>query len=298
MRVGLIGTGYWARDTHAPALAGSPHAELVGVWGRRAEAVAQIAAGVGTRAYDDLDRLLADVDAAVLAVPPAVQASLAPVCAAAGVHLLLEKPLATQVDAAERVVEAVDAAGVAALVFFTSRFRPEQRRWIEVARERTWHTAHASWVAHVYEPSAPPDAGDWRQVDGALFDIGCHAVSVALGTLGRVESVVAGRGIGDTVHFVARHSSGASSTTTVSMTAPARATQSLFTVFGDAGVVSMPTPLSPPIVAARSAVADLAELVRTGERRHDCDVHVGLDVVRVLAAVRESLGTGAAVTVA
>ncbi|NED12433.1 gfo/Idh/MocA family oxidoreductase, partial [Streptomyces sp. SID9124] len=37
LRVGLAGTGPWARNTHAPALAAHPGVVLSGVWGRRAE---------------------------------------------------------------------------------------------------------------------------------------------------------------------------------------------------------------------------------------------------------------------
>ncbi|NEC18781.1 gfo/Idh/MocA family oxidoreductase, partial [Streptomyces parvus] len=38
LRIGLLGTGPWARNTQAPALAAHPGVELSGVWGRRAEA--------------------------------------------------------------------------------------------------------------------------------------------------------------------------------------------------------------------------------------------------------------------
>ena len=77
MRFGLVGTGYWASFTHAPALATTPGATLAAVWGRDADAAAALAARHGATAYDDFDAFLASVDVVAFAVPPHVQAPLA-----------------------------------------------------------------------------------------------------------------------------------------------------------------------------------------------------------------------------
>ena len=61
-------------------------------------------------AFDDLDELIAAVDAVAFSVPPNVQAELALPAAEAGRALLLEKPLALSVEAAERLVDAVRRA--------------------------------------------------------------------------------------------------------------------------------------------------------------------------------------------
>jgi len=124
---GLVGTGYWADVTHAAGIAAHPQAELVGVWGRDPAKAAALAAKHGVRAFDDLDELIAAVDAVAFSVPPDVQAELALPAAEAGRALLLEKPLALSVEAAERLVEAVRAPTV---VFFTCtpvRYDPAQR---------------------------------------------------------------------------------------------------------------------------------------------------------------------------
>ena len=76
MRFGLVGTGYWASSTHAPALATTAGARLTSVWGRDAGAAAALAARHGMTAYDDFDAFLASVDAVSFAVPPHVQAPL------------------------------------------------------------------------------------------------------------------------------------------------------------------------------------------------------------------------------
>ncbi len=97
MRIGLLGTGPWARAAHAPALDAHPGLDFVGVWGRRPEAAGELAAVHGVRAYDDVDALLADVDAVAAALPLYRTGGAGGAAARAGRHLLLDKPLATTV---------------------------------------------------------------------------------------------------------------------------------------------------------------------------------------------------------
>src|SRR3954465_488269 len=104
MRFGLVGTGFWAREAPGAGLKAAAAAELAGVWGRDRGRAEQAGASLDVRSYDDFDAMLVDVDAVSFAVPPDVQAELAVRAAAAGKHLLLEKPLATSVGAAREVV--------------------------------------------------------------------------------------------------------------------------------------------------------------------------------------------------
>ena len=124
VRFGLVGTGYWARETHAPGIAATAGATLAAVWGRDRAAASALAAGYGAVGHDDFDAFLAQVDAVSFAVPPDVQPALAMRAAAAGRHLLLEKPMALDEAAGDQLVAAVQSSGVAALVFFTHLFSP------------------------------------------------------------------------------------------------------------------------------------------------------------------------------
>ena len=130
MRFGLVGTGYWAKITHAPALASTPGAELAAVWGRAPAAAAALAADHGACAFEDFGAFLDGVDAVAFAVPPHVQAPLAVRAAQAGKHLLLEKPIALSAHDADKLVAAVEEAQVASVVFFTWRFNTEIRAWL------------------------------------------------------------------------------------------------------------------------------------------------------------------------
>lgn len=290
-RVGLLGTGPWAEIAHAPALSGHPDVEFTGVWGRRPEAAAALAARFGTRAYDDVDALIADVDAVAIALPPDVQAPLAARAAAAGRHLLLDKPLAATVGEARAVVEAAEASGVASVVFFTVRFDRTTGEWVdEQAAAGGWFTGRADWLGSVFAGGDSPFAASpWRREKGGLWDVGPHALSVLLPVFGDVTDVAAVRGSGDTVHVALRHAGGAASTATLSLTAPEPAAGVTVELRGERGVVTAPPPGEGAVEALRNAVDALIAAARTG-RPHPCDARFALRVTETLASVEEALG--------
>ncbi|MGW6916456.1 Gfo/Idh/MocA family protein [Kitasatospora sp. NPDC054939] len=299
MRIGLLGTGPWAERVHAPVLAGHPGVELAGVWGRRPEAAAALGAAHGAPGYADLDRLLADVDAVSIALPPTVQAELAVRAAEAGCHLLLDKPVALTVSDAHRVVEATAAHRVASVVFFTVRFGGEQQPWIEKqAAVGGWFTGRSDWLGSVFAPGSgsPYAASPWRREKGALWDVGPHALSVLLPVLGDATRVTAVDGPRDTVHLVLRHEGGASSTLALSLTAPVEGGGTGMELRGEAGTVQLPERGEGPVRALQRAVDALLESARTGEA-HPCDARFGLRVVEILAAAERSLASGSTVDV-
>ncbi len=288
MRIGLLGTGPWADLAYGPALSTHPDVDFTGVWGRRPEAARVIADRYGTRTYEDVDALIDDVEAIAIALPPAVQATYAARAARAGRHLLLDKPLAANVPDARSVVDAVQEAGVASVVFFTSRFIPEIRDWLaERAGQRGWFTAHAIWMGAL--DAGPFDDSPWRHEMGALWDVGPHALSVLMPVLGDVREVCAAtRGPGDTVHLVCRHVHGASSTATLSLTAPPATCGSVLELRGDAGVASLPPGDDDDVAALHRAIDALLDSARTG-RADACDAAFGRRVVEILSEAQKLL---------
>jgi predicted dehydrogenase len=295
LRFGVLGTGFWARTVHAAALAEHPGAELVGIWGRDAARAAEVGAEFEVPGTSDLDALLEQVDAVAVAVPPDVQVDLAVRAAQAGRHLLLEKPVALSVAGADRVAEAVRAAGVASVVFFTDRFRPETATWLEQAGRTRVAGGSVVWLGSL--AGTPFDASAWRHEHGALWDVGPHALALLTPALGPVAEVQAGGGLGDTVHLVLHHRSGAASTVTVSSTVAELAAGIEVSVHGDAGrLVLLPDREHPATDALRVAADELAAAALTGAS-HPCDVRFGRDVVAVLAAAARALGSGCRETV-
>ena len=293
LRFGVLGTGYWAQEAHATALAAHPDTELVAVWGRDPARTEAFAGRFGIRGHDDLDRLLGEVDAVAIAVPPDVQAELALRAAAAGRHLLLDKPLALSADAADRVAAAAATHQVTTLIFFTLRFLPEVAAWMdEVATTGGWHGGDGAWLGTALQPGSPFAGSPWRHRKGALWDLGPHMLSLVLPTLGPVERVAAGTGLGDTVHLVLHHQGGAASTLALSQTVPAAAEGIDLRLWGDGGRAAAPGFALDHLAALEVAIGQLADLVAAGATEHPCDVRLGRDSVAVLEAAERFLAAG------
>jgi predicted dehydrogenase len=294
MRVGLIGTGHWATTIHGRGVVDHPTAELVGVWGRDADRTRQTASELGTRAYDNLVGLIADVEALTFAVPPDVQASIATRAARAGKHLLLEKPIAISVRDAQGIQLAVGQAGVASIVFFTRRFIAEHEAWLTQAKETGgWECARVDMASAIFVEGNPFGNSPWRREKGALWDVGPHALSTLIPLLGRVESVVAGAGVRDQVHLVLQHDEGRSSTASLSLTVPPAAVGNSMYVYGEHGRLEAPSGRFDTAAAYRAALDALIAEASAGKTpSHACDVGFGAEVVGVLAAAEESLRSG------
>jgi predicted dehydrogenase len=292
LRFGVLGTGYWALETHATMLAAAADAELVAIWGRDPAKTEAAAARFGIAGFSDLDRLLAEVDAVAIAVPPDVQAELATRAAAAGRHLLLDKPLALSLDGANRVAKAVETAGVASLVFCTLRFLPDLAAWVEQATAGDWQGGDGAWLGTVFtEPDSPFAGSPWRRAKGALWDLGPHVLSLAVPVLGPVQRVTAAPGHGDTVHLILGHAGGASSTLTLSQTVPVPAAHIGLQVWGPSGRSATPPFELAHLDAMGEAIRQLTATVAAGKTTHPCDVRLGRHTVAVLDAAERFIST-------
>lgn len=284
MRFGVVGTHFWARAVHGRGVLAAPDAELVGVWGRDRGRTAAAAAELGVSPYDDFDRLLDDVDAVTFAVPPQVQAKLALTAANRGRHVLLEKPVATSVPAAQALAAAVASADVAATVFVTAKFTAERRAWVAELREGDpWLGANAVWLGSAFGPDSPFDT-PWRHDKGALWDVGPHLLAALEDALGPVEHVVAAAlGAGGLVQLLLRHHGGASSSAAATLEAPRAASRTEVTVWGENGLSHMPA-VGPAGVldAFATAVSELTAAADTGAPV-SVDLAHGVHVVEVLA---------------
>jgi len=280
LRFGLIGTGYWADAAHAAGIDAHPEAELVAVWGRDPAKAAALAERHGARAVEEVDRLFEAVDAVAFSVPPDVQAALAPRAAEAGKALLLEKPVALDVAAADRIA---DAATAPTVVFFTHRLDPGMAAWYaEHVDGREWDGACVLFLTSIFEDGGPFSESPWRRERGALWDVGPHALSALVPALGAVEDVAVARGPRDEVHLALRHETGAASSVALSLTAPAGVNEAAF--WGAEGLVRRPPIDGIDVVRAYCAAIDA---LLAGETPFDA--RFGLEVVRVLAEAEAGL---------
>ena len=289
LRFGLVGTGYWARIAHAPALASAEGIELAAVWGRDPQAAAALAQAHGATGYEDIAAFLAAVDCVAFAVPPDVQAPIAATAARAGKHLLLEKPLATTEAGADDLVEAVTQSQVASVVFFTLRFQAAVRAWLaDVTARGGWSGGLAWWFGSSLLESSPFNT-PWRRDKGALWDIAPHLIALLWAALGPVTSVTADAGPGDVSHLVLHHQGGTSSTVTVSQNGGEAAGTFEAFLWGSSGRSAAPAGANDPLPPLRTALAELAGNIRAGRAGHPCDVRFGRDVGRVIAEAQRQI---------
>jgi predicted dehydrogenase len=296
MRFGLFGTGPWAQLAHAPGLAAHPDVEFVGVWGRTETKAAELAAEYGAKAYPTIDGLIADVDAIAVALPPDVQAPIALQAARAGRHLMLDKPVAFAAAEADAISAAVAERHLASNVFFTRRFLPGLRQFIERAvATGGWVEARVDHVGTIYDEGNPYGGSAWRRASGGLWDVGPHAVALVVPVLGAVTEVTAMVGPRDMSHVLLRHSSGAISTLTLSVDVPPAAAREEAIFAGEAGVITAPEQSWDPGVAFGVAVDELIAAAGGGPRP-EMDVRFGAEVTAILAAAAQAAETGRTIT--
>ena len=109
VRIGVVGTGVMGRH-HVRNLAAIPGAELIGVYDARPEVAEAIAGEHGTRAFARMEELADGIEAAVVAAPTVHHAEIGCALLGRGIHVLVEKPIAPDLAAADRLVEAREKA--------------------------------------------------------------------------------------------------------------------------------------------------------------------------------------------
>lgn len=124
--VAVVGAGIMGR-AHAASVLADPRAEVVGVASLPVDDAKALAdrcgAGVATDDYRDL-LSRDDVDLVLVATPDHVHTEIAVATAGAGKAMLVEKPLATSLADVDRIIAAVEAAGVKAMTCFNHRWIP------------------------------------------------------------------------------------------------------------------------------------------------------------------------------
>jgi predicted dehydrogenase len=124
LRVGVVGVGVMGSN-HARVFAGLPGTELVAVADPDRKQAEFVARTLGCVAVSDVSELLdRDVDAITIAAPTHLHRDIAIGCIARGVHVLVEKPIASSVEEGREIIGAARRAGVTLMVGHVERFNP------------------------------------------------------------------------------------------------------------------------------------------------------------------------------
>ena len=132
-RIGIIGAGFIG-EGHAEAIAAVPGVELIAASRTQRAGLDAFVARFGGTGYTDYRQLLErrDMDAVCIALPHHLHTEAVELAAAAGKHILLEKPMAPTPEECERIQAVVAQAGVKLMLAHTGRFIPPCVRAKEV----------------------------------------------------------------------------------------------------------------------------------------------------------------------
>lgn len=181
LRWGIIGIGNIVTTTIAPAMEADPRSEIVAVVSRDQGRADAFAAAVGARfATTEYAAMLArpDVDAVFIATPNDQHSGQVVAAAAAGKHVLCDKPIATDLDAARRAVAACRAAGVSLGINFHNRQLP----WVQHVRDLIRSGALGTIQTISAEVgSGPRHYTNWRSDPasaglGSIYNVGVHVL--------------------------------------------------------------------------------------------------------------------------
>ena len=181
LRLGLIGCGRVVEQCHLPALKAVPDIEIVAVSDDDLPRLDKIASRLGVRRrYSDYRAMLTDsaVDAVAICAPPQFHLEMGLAALDAGKHLLMEKPIALNLDDADRLVERATGAATKTMTGFNWRWhrliRQAQRTLAggELGNVMAVHSAFSSATA------CGAQLSNWRYREdlggGVLFDLGIH----------------------------------------------------------------------------------------------------------------------------
>jgi len=173
LRVGVAGVGTMGRH-HVRLVGQSRGVALVGFYDPDPTKADEICRLYGCPCFDTLSELIDRADALTVAAPTSLHAEIGGECLEHGLHLMMEKPLAHDLDAAARLVELAQQAGVVLMVGHVERYNPAVAKLIEILKEN-----REEIISIDARRLAPFDGSRCMDVD-VLHDLLIHDIDLAL----------------------------------------------------------------------------------------------------------------------
>ena len=183
IRVAVVGVGEFGRN-HVRVVKQSPQAELVAVVDSNAARASEVAAANGCAALSDARELAGKADAAIVAVPTTAHAEVGCALLEAGLDVLVEKPIATDLVSADRLIQAAEAHERILQVGHLERFNPAVVAVEQVARLPLFFEIHRM---SVFSP---------RSLDtDVVLDLMIHDIDILLSLVNREIEEIRAAGI-------------------------------------------------------------------------------------------------------
>lgn len=201
IRVGFVGTSWWADGHHLPAIKSEPLAELVAICGRNEERAREIAAKYQiAQVFADYRAMIdrAGLDAIAVATPDDLHCEITLAAIDAGLHVVCEKPLALSAAQAREMYERAEKAGVKHMTYFTNRWLPHFRyldRLIAEGYIGRCLSAEFRQVGGYGRNGGYHWRFDRKRSLGILGDLGSHNIDLARWFVGDIAAVSAHLGV-------------------------------------------------------------------------------------------------------
>lgn len=189
VRVAVVGMGIGRPN--GLALANNPRAEVVALCDLVEERMTDFAALLPqadeVRLYTDFDELCRsqEIDAIFIGTPNQLHAPMGLKAISHDKHVLITKPLADSVEAAERLAETAETAGVVNMMSLSTRFSAEVQYLGALARQGTFGELYYARARSIRRNGIPAwNTGFIRKGGGALRDMGVHVLDSAWWLLG------------------------------------------------------------------------------------------------------------------
>lgn len=197
VRIALVGCGRIAKN-HLAAIAKVEELELVSVADAERARAIDTGAEHGVPGFGTLEEMLATVpsDIVTICTPSGLHPQHGMIAAAAGRHVLTEKPMAISLAGADALVQACDAAGVHLFVVKQNRLNPAiqlLKRAVDKGRFGRIYMANTTvrWTRPQDYYDQEAWRGTWEFDGGAMMNQASHYVDLMQWLVGPVESVMA-----------------------------------------------------------------------------------------------------------
>ncbi len=193
IRVGVVGTSWYAEMSHVVSLKDLPEADLFAICGRNRSRAEELAAKYEIpQVFTDYQDMIAhaDLQAMVVVTPDDLHYPVTMAALDAGLHVLCEKPLAMNSTQAKAMLDSAQAVGVKHMVYLTNRWLPVYKYIRQLIDQ--------GYIGRCYQLNIRYD-GDygpnymWRfdsqRANGILGDLGSHMIDLARWFVGDITEV-------------------------------------------------------------------------------------------------------------
>jgi myo-inositol 2-dehydrogenase/D-chiro-inositol 1-dehydrogenase len=175
--------------THAQIFARDERCEVAALFDIRPERMKRVARLTGAQTMENAEQVFESCDAVVITTPNTRHVELAIAAANAGKHVLCEKPMATKLEDAKRVLESANNSGAVFQVGHNRRYAPVYQKLKELLSEDRPHSAHIKMNRG--ELQNPEWTSDVSVTGGFLYETTIHLFDMMRFQFGEISEMIA-----------------------------------------------------------------------------------------------------------